>query len=253
MALASLQACNKKIFDDDITATVQSDLSNQAQVKVVYASVNNQRDSVQIKLNSTRVGGKFLSPTTTNLPTPQPGGGLNTGGSNFPDYFIIAPGSTTIGVAVPKLKSVEDSIVRFSGTATFEAKQRYTAFITDTAANAKLVVIKEDGVEPAPNKSIFKFVNLIPNRPAMDLYFGPLPVALNIAYGASSPSFEFPAGLTAQWALRPTGTSSTSTPVAVYPAATQIVPAGRVFTVFSKGYVGVTGIRLPTISLLYNK
>lgn len=243
-------ACNKEAGDSPIPVN----FNNETSLKIVYTSAYITRDSVQLRVNGNRVSNTFLSPTTTNTPTPFPGGGLNTGGSNFPYYLDVPAGSTSISVAIPKKLTNIDSIVRFNGTTTLEAAKKYSAYITDTAANSKLVLVPETGVQPATNTSIYKFVNLIPNQPAIDLYFKNQLVAGNVAYGAYSPEFTLPKDSTGQWAIRIAGTAPTSTAITTYPTGTSVntVPNQRIFTVFCKGYTGAAAPRLPIISLLYN-
>jgi hypothetical protein len=86
--------------------------------------------------------------------------------------------------------------------------------------------------------------------PAIDLYYGTTKVASNIAYKAKSPEFTMVAGTASAWAIRPAGAAPTSTALASY---TNTIPNQRVFTVYARGYQGVTGTRAPAVALLYNR
>ncbi len=252
-ALAVVTGCKKEAEKSPFDVTYSG--SSMASLKVIYTSPYFKRDSVQIKINDARVTNTFLSPTTTNTPTPFPGGGLNTGGGSVPDYFLLTPGDTKISVAIPKLLKNVDSIVKFSGNVTLDAGKKYSAFIADTAANAKIVLVPESGVTPADSTtSVFKFVNLIPNQPAIDLYFKNVLVSGNIAYGAYSPEFSLPSDSTGQWAIRIAGAAPASAAIVTYPTGTtnQTIPKRRVMTVFCKGYTGAAAPRIPVISLIYN-
>ncbi len=252
-ALAAVTGCKKEAEKSPIDVNYSG--SNGASLKVIYTSPYFKRDSVHIKINDARVSNTFLSPTTSNTPIPFPGGGLNTGGSNFPDYFLLAPGDTKIAVAIPKLRTNEDSIVKFTGNVTLDAGKKYSAFIADTAANSRIVLVPESGVAPADSTvSVFKFVNLIPNQPAIDLYFKNVLVSGNIAYGAYSPEFTLPSDSTGQWAIRIAGAAPASAAIVTYPTGTtnQTIPKRRIMTVFCKGYTGAAAPRLPVISLIYN-
>lgn len=249
--------CKKE--SEVVTTTTQNEMD--AKLKVIYASAYVIRDSIQIKINDIRVSNTFLGISSSNtapVPTPFPGGGLNTGGDNRPFYLSITPGDTKIFVSVPKKLTSIDSIIRFSGQANLEARKHYSAYITDTLLNARMVLVEDNLADVDPGISRFKFVNLIPNLVAIDVYFGTNMVANNVAYKAVSPEFTLPNAAAGQWRIRSAGALSTSTPIAVYPGTVVLptfftVPNQRVMTVFAKGYSGGTIARIPTVSLLYNK
>ncbi|MEO8406098.1 MAG: DUF4397 domain-containing protein, partial [Chitinophagaceae bacterium] len=164
--------------------------------------------------------------------------------------------STRIGLTVPKAGTNIDSIPLFTGTVTLEPSKYYSAYLTDTAVKTKLVLVTDDISTPADNTSRYTFLNLMPNVPTMDLYFGPTKVASDVAYTMQSPSFLLNRGDTAHWYIR-TGGSTTATPfIAVYPAlnaSPTTVPNKRVLTAFSRGYNTGTGTKLPNVSFLYNQ
>src|SRR5688572_17811977 len=81
--------------------TIAAFPTGNANLKVIYASPYVIRDSIQIKINDVRVSNTFIGNSTTFLPTPFPGGGLNTGGDNRPFYLSVTPGLTKIFVSVP--------------------------------------------------------------------------------------------------------------------------------------------------------
>lgn len=252
-----LSSCDKEV---ELIGAFENLPKDKAFLKVVYCSAYPTRDSVQIKINDTRVSNTFISLGATFLPTPFPGGGINTGGSSAPDYLVVDPSSIKVSVSIPKRRSIEDSIVRFSGnTPIMEANKKYTSYITDTGSRSRLVLVPETGVLAAIGSSHFKFVNLIPNQPALDLYFGEQKVASNIAYGSFSAEFPLLYGRTAQWIIRLAGAPITATPLVVWPGTVaapvlQVIPSiSRSYTVFCKGYTGGTTTRTPTISLLINE
>ena len=254
-ATVVMMGCKK---DDSFTVIPESNNANDARLKIIYASSYAIRDSVQIKINDVRVSNTFLGNSTTNLPTPFPGGGLNTGGDARPFYLSVPPGDTKIFVSVPKRSTSVDSIIRFSGQANLLSGRYYSAYLTDTMVTSRLV-LTEDNLSPVDTGiSRFKFVNLIPNVVSLDVYFGTQLVAANVAYGAVSPDFTLRRDAVGGFLLRPAGSSPTSTAIAAYPGTVAAptnftVPNQRVMTVFAKGYSGGTLARVPIISLLYNK
>lgn len=248
-ALAGLMiaGCKKNV----VSYLETQSTSGQANVKIIHASAYTTNYSSVIKVNDIRV-----SSNVTNA-TPFPGGGLNTNGSNYPWYLEIKPGNTQVSLSVPKVGTSIDSIALFTTKVMFEANKYYSAYITDTAANTKLVVVPENIATPTGNITRFKFVNIMPNVSALDLYWGSQLVASNVAYTGVSPDFTLNRGDTARWYIRTAGTASTSAPIAVYPvisasSAPFTVPMQRVMTVFARGYNTGTGNKAPAISLLYN-
>ncbi|HEX6915819.1 MAG TPA: DUF4397 domain-containing protein [Chitinophagaceae bacterium] len=224
----------------------------KALVKVNYAMAHMQTATlpapVQLKINGERVSNLLTS--TTHYTTPYPGGGLNTAGSSNPDYLAITPGTVNIGISKPNVGTNNDSIVLFTGSTTVEANKNYTIHLSDTGTNAALTLVEDNVSLPDSGKSRYVFVNLTPNSTAIDLYHGTVLVAQNIPYKGKSPEFLMQAGTAASWAIRPAGAAPTSTALATY---SNTIPNQRSLTVFSRGYIGVTGARAPAISLIYNR
>ena len=248
-----LVSCKKEA---DSPLQLQFDDSNTAKLKVVYTSAYFIRDSIQIKINDARASNTFLSSlATTFLPTPYPGGGLNTGGSGSPWYLSVPPGNTKIFISVPKKVTSVDSIIRYSGNIVLEAGKYYSAYITDTLLNTATVLVTDNHDLPAIGTSRYKFINLIPNLAGVDLYYKNNLVMANIAYKGVSPEFTLITGTSGVWAIRAAGAAPTSTPLAIYPSGslTNTIPSRRVLTVFAKGYSGGSASRIPVVSLLYNK
>lgn len=238
-------ACNKK---DVVTALNVLNVTGNTNVKIVHASAYATNYSVQLKINDARVSNNIT------YSTPFPGGGINTGGSNFPWYMSLTGGDNKISMSVAKVGTSTDSIALFSGSTYMAPDVYYTVYIFDTGANTQLAKKVENTTAPASGTSRFKFVNLIPNLPLADLYYGTTKVASNIAYSTFSPEFVQNALDTTHWNIRVAGALPTSPSIAVYPttALAQTIPNQRIFTVYARGYIGATGTRAPAISLLFN-
>lgn len=243
--LASMVGCEKNV---EYTATRDLLDSQSALLKINYGSLYPANYPVQLSINGERVSGLI-----TNR-TPFPGGGYNTSGSNFPDYLALEPGSKTLTIAIPKKGTSVDSVVLFTNTFTIAGNKNYTAHVTDTFTKTKLY-LDEDNLEiTAVGTSKYKFVNIMPNVPAVDLYFGTEKVASNITYLSSSPYFTIanPAVATS-WFIREAGTSPTSTALATYLSANTYIPR-RVYTVFAVGYKGSTATATrPYVSFFLTK
>jgi hypothetical protein len=225
----------------------------KAHVKIIHISAYTTNYSAHLRVNGTKVSNNI-----TNA-TPFPGGGSNTAGANSPWYLALTPGNTAITLSVPKagVNANIDSFSLYTGNAYFAADRYYSAYLTDTGANTQMVVVEDNLTLPPNGFSRFKFVNLMPNEMAMDLYQNNVLRASNIIYKQTSPDFLIANGDTARWFIRPAGAAPNSAPIAQhpanYPVAAQNIVNQRILTVFSRGYKGVTtGNRLPNVSLLYN-
>jgi len=123
--------------------------------------------------------------------------------------------------------------------------------ITDTAANIQSVMLTDASNKADSGITKYRFINLIPNG-SVDLYFGTLKVASNIAYKQATDTFSLAAGQTGAWSLRLAGGATT---LGTTYTSTSTTVNQRVFTIYSRGYAGLAtaDIRSPKISFLYNK
>jgi len=238
---AVLMSCEKKV----VTQLETESNFGKGNLKIIHASAYITNYSVRLKVND-----QWVSSVITNA-TPFPGGGLNTGGSSSPWYLALNPGNAKISLIIPKVGTGVDSVVLYTGTVNLEHDKYYSAYLTDTAATTQLVFITDNIEAPASDVSRFRFVNLMPNQPSLDLYWGANKVASDIQYTLPSPEFTLPRGDTARWYIRPAGAAANTNPIASYPTS-QTIPPQRVMTVFARGYNGGTGNRAPNVSLLYN-
>jgi hypothetical protein len=240
-----LQGCKKEMIHLFDTLPTEGN----ANLKIVHASSYSTNYTVHLKINETRVSNNISNSTAF------PGGGLNVGGSNSPWYLSLKPGGAKISLAMPKTGTSDDSVVLYSNTLTLDANKFYSAYLTDTGNKTQTVLITENRAPVLTNDTRFKFVNLMPNQAALDLYFAGNLVAGNIPYKGASVEFTLPTGSIGQWAIRAAGSAPASTAIATYPVlatATHTIPDKRIMTLFSRGYSGSSGNRAPALSLLYN-
>lgn len=242
LILFSMWGCEKKT--DPIWNSTYSELTTgQAMLKINFVSQYASNPSFQIKVNDVRVSSNITART------PFPGGGFNTGGGSGPDYLSLNPGSSKISFSVPNKGANTDSISLFSTNVTLEAGKFYTLHVTDTGANTKTLLITDNRDRANPARPVYTFVNLMPNVPSADLYFGTTKVASGIAYMAVSDTFSVDGSTTLNWAVRDAGGT---TDIAKYSSASTL-NAGRQYTGFSSGYKGSTGTRAPFVSFFYVK
>lgn len=237
-------SCKKEV---DYTADRTFVSENDALLKINYLSAYTLNPGVQLSLNGQRVSGLITGRT------PFPGGGYNTNGSNFPDYLKVQPGSNTLSIAIPKKNTNIDSVALFSSTFSVNALTNYTLHVSDTGIKTKAFLITDYLTPPSWNSSLYKFVNMMPNVPYMDLYFNTTLVAAGIPYLGTSNYFSLPVpSVAGTWSIRETGTSATSTALATYSSSNTSINQ-RIYTAFSSGYKGATATATkPYISFLLN-
>lgn len=234
--------CDKEA---DWRAESQAVPAGKTLLKINYASAYNTNPSVILSLNDARVS----NPITAR--TPFPGGGYNTGGGSQGDYLAVPAGSNKLAISIPNKSFHADSIVLFTTTMNLDPDKYYTAHITDTAANTKIVLTQDDRSLPDTGKTRFRFVNLMPNVPSIDLYYGTTKVASSVPYLGFTDYITMQVPPTAlAWSIREAGASPTSTALATYSSANTTL-ARRVYTGFAMGYKGQTSTtRKPYISFM---
>ena len=248
-SIMSLWGCKESIQDfgdlDFLTA-------NDAIVKINMASVYPDDRYMYVKFNDQRVTPKIRARE------PYPGGGYNTRGDSRPDFLKVAAGQISIKVCLPhKVDNGLDSIVLSEQTVTVSPGQQYTVHITDTAANTKMFVAQESLARPDSSFATYRFVNLMPNVEALDLYYGAAAnsvgqdslIARNIKYGEVSEYFTIRRAATRTWKIRRAGDPVTdATVLALYTNASSTLDK-RSYTAYALGYAGFTSaIMRPYIS-----
>ncbi len=236
--LIALTGCDKNELPVPLDYT-----SEKAKLKINYASAYAANPTVMLKINNNAVSSPI------KYAYPFPGGGLNTQGGSQPDYLSIEKGNNNISLVIPSADFKTDSIVLYTGTFNLTDNDYYTLHLADTANNTQQVLLKEDPATPDSGMSRYRFVNLIPNLPAADLYFNNVKVASNVAYMSASDYFTVNFPTASSWAIRAAGAAPTSTAIATY---TNTSPNQRVLTVYARGYVGSADAnRKPNVSLYY--
>ncbi len=239
-----MAGCTK---DHSYKATYVATESNKALLKVNYLSAYATNPGVIISINKVRMSGVITSPT------PFPGGGYNVNGSNFPDYLSLDSGNVQVAFTVPNRGTGIDSIRLFSTELKLQAGKNYTAHVTDTFVRTKVVLVEDDLTPAQPGTARFKFLNLMPNVAAVDLYFGADLVMTNIPYLGVSPYFTIATPTAAlPWTIRETGSNPSAAALATFSSSNTTL-SRRVYTAFARGYKGATdAVRRPAISFLIN-
>lgn len=194
---------------------------------------------------------------------PFPGGGYNTRGSNYALYLAVPKGNDTISLAIPKVGTSIDSVVLYSTVINIPDNSPYTLHIADTLVNltsnnTKSVLVKNPSTGMDTGYCKFRFVNLMPNLAAVDLYLNGILMKSNIPYLQTTDTFTVRTGVnapgyssatTTTWAVRPAGAAATSTALASYASANGL-QSQRVLTIYSMGYSGGTGGKQPYLCFI---
>ncbi|MES2332833.1 MAG: DUF4397 domain-containing protein [Bacteroidota bacterium] len=261
VALCLLYACKKSdgVTNQPYLAYGTAGTNGQLKINIAYAYTINSANAL-IKLNGTAVSNLLAGRT------PFPGGGFNTNGSNFAIYLAVPTGANAVSVVIPKVGTNVDSIVLYSTTVTIPDNSPYTLHITDTLVsstvnNTKSVLVKNLIPNIDTGRALYRFVNLMPNVPSVDLYLNGILVKGGAGYLVATDTFSIRTGVnapgytpstTATWAIRPAGAASTTTALATYASASPLASQG-VFTAFAMGYSGGLTTRLPFISFTMDK
>lgn len=231
-------SCNKNVIDYGQIEKVGSD---QALLKINYVSAYADNRSVYFKINDVRIS------YVMTWRTPFPGGGYNTGGDSKSDFLAVNPGNLKLSVVLPHKKdNGTDSLVLYTTNLQVVAGKNYVAHITDTAATTKTLVTEESFVRPDTGYVRYRFVNLMPNVPAIDLYYGTSAtdqtkdtlIAGNVNFLSATGEIKLKSAQSKTWKLRTAGAAVTSATILASYTSANVFLNQRVYTAFACGYSG---------------
>jgi hypothetical protein len=241
--LLAIAGCTKNVLD---YGDVEKLTGDEALLKINNVSMYANNRTAFFKINGQRVSG----PLTAR--SPFPGGGYNTGGDSKPDFLVVQPGTVNFSMVMPKKKDDgTDSVVLYSTTINLDAGKKYSLHIADTAATTKSLLTEENFTMPDSSFARYRFLNLMPNVAAVDVYYGVTAatptkpaadslVLSNVPFMQITPEFRMKAGIISTWKIRPAGAANTTTTVlASYSNASSVLNR-RVYTAFACGYSGKT-------------
>eukprot|EP01133_Synstelium_polycarpum_P004657 gene4657-5442_t len=245
-------ACKKNVIN---YGDIQKVTDDQPLIKLNYASLYANNRQVVLKFNGKRVTSLIYGRT------PFPGGGYNTYGDVRADYLTIDPGTIRLSVALPyKVDIGLDSLELYSTNLNIESGKKYVAHITDTAQFVKTVLTEENFLKPDSGYATYRFINLMPNVPSIDLYYGQSAtsvvadklVAANINYLKISNYFTLNRASARTWKIRAAGAPVTNeTVIANYTSASTLLNQ-RTYTIYALGYNGITTVpRKPYLSFFH--
>jgi hypothetical protein len=204
--------------DDDDTVT-----KTFAKVLVAHASPN--APGVDLLVDNNKVN-------TSALPFPS-----NTG------YLSVESGARNFKVNV---SGTATTVI--NANITLAENKNYSLFAVDSVAKISAVLLEDDLTAPAAGKAHVRFVHLSPNAPAVDVAVASTGTVVfaNRAFKQTSAFTPLNAG-TYNLDVRVAGTSTVAL---VLPAIT--LSAGKIYTVFAKGFLGGAGAQALGAEIIAN-
>jgi hypothetical protein len=171
----------------------------------------------------------------------------NSAALTFPNntgYLQVESGSRNIKVNV-----TGTSTTVINADLNLEEGKNYSVFAVDSVSKISAVVLVDDLTTPASGKAHVRFVHLSPNAPAVDVAVASsgAVVFANKAFKESTAFTPLDAG-TYNLDVRVAGTSTVAL---VLPAIT--LQAGKIYTVFAKGFLGGAGAETLGAEIIVNK
>jgi len=257
MGLATIHSCKEEEIKD--FGSVEYMDGNKSIVKINMASVYPDDRYMYVKFNDVRYTPKIRARE------PYPGGGYNTRGPSSSEFLMLEGGDVDVKVCLPKkVDDGSDSLVLYQTKVNIKGGSRYTFHVADTGANTKVIPTEETFAMPDSAYASYRFINLIPNMPAVDIYYGFYSTAAsgqrpdldslvfkNVKYGEISETVLLNRSVTRTWKVRPAGAEVTNATVVAFYANAGSTLNQRQYTAFALGWAGQTStIMKPYISFM---
>jgi hypothetical protein len=246
-ALTLFSSCGD---DHNFTPYAESVDATAAKVKFLNTTIgpNGTNFTVNWSVNNTKTSAVVV---TSGLPL-----GIATGGQ-YPasiNYAFVPAGNQTMKVENPATATVAASTVLTSPLAV-EATKNYTTFVVGASPTYTAYTVADNLTVADPTKAYIRFLNVIPNSPdaGYDLsikelnsnalvYTGVKYLSGNIAFIPITPIPDLES-TTYEVQLRTVGTATIVAKFTLTPRK------GRVYTFFSRGYVGGLSAGAPSATV----
>jgi hypothetical protein len=171
---------------------------------------------------------------------------LNSAAITFPSstpYISLAAGNRNLKVNV-----AGTSTTVINATLPFAANKYYSVFAIDSVASISALVTEDNLTSPAAGKAHIRFIHLSPNAPSVDVALdGGAVVFGDYTFTEYSEFTPLDAG-TYDLEVRVAGTSTVA--LDLDPITLQ---AGKIYTVYAKGFLGGTGNQALGAEIIVNK
>ena len=216
--LLAFTACNKDNDENNM---------EKSQLMVVHASPN--APNVDVRINNNVALAAVAYPHNSNYTS------VNSGSTNIK----ISPAGTTTYV--------------IDATVNLETNKNYSVFAVDSVNKIKAAVVSDDLTAPASGKAHVRFFHFSANAPAVDIAVTGGPVLFSNrtfndqAMNASLANFTALNAATYNLEVRVAGTN---TVVLALPNIS--LTAGKIYTVFAKGFLDGTGAQALGAQIITN-
>jgi len=207
--------------DDEETPVTQSLAQSNSLVKVIHASPD--APGVDLLVDNAIAG--------TNLTFPN-----NTG------YLTVPSGTRNIKVNVTgTMTTVIEANVDFM------QNRNYSVFAVNSVSSIEPLLIEDDLTEPAQGKAHVRFIHLSPDAPVVDITLTDGTVVFgNKAFKDFTPFTPLDAG-SYDLEVRVAGTTTVALDLPVI-----TVEAGKIYTIFAKGFLSGTGTQQLGAEIIVN-
>ncbi len=170
----------------------------------------------------------------------------NTAALTFPantGYLTVNAGTRNI-----KINVSGTSTTVINANVNFEANKNYSVFAVDSVSKISAIVLGDDLTAPASGQAHVRFVHLSPNAPAVDIAVASSGAVVfgNRAFKSATAFTPLAAGVY-NLDVRVAGTATVALTL---PAIT--LQAGKIYTVFAKGFLGGTGAQALGAEIIAN-
>lgn len=160
-------------------------------------------------------------------------------------YLDVTAGTRNIKVNV-----ANSSINVINADVTVESSKNYSIFAIDSFSKISAIVLGDDLTAPAPGKAHLRFVHLSPNAPAVDIAV----TGGNVLTGFGNKAFKtFTAFTSLDSGRYNLEVRLANTTIVALPLPNITLQAGKIYTVFAKGFLGGTGTQTLGAEIIVNK
>ncbi len=204
------------------TSCKKDDAKGKANVMVVHASPN--APSVDVLVNNSKVNSAPLAYPSNSA------------------YLQVEEGTQNLKVNVSGT-----STTVINADVPFTKDKNYSVFAIDSVSKISALVLEDNLAAPAAGKSHVRFVHLSANAPAVDVAVAGGAVLFGAYEFKDFSEFTPLASGTYNLEVRLAGTSTV-----VLPLPNITLTAGKIYTIFAKGFVGGTGAEALGAQIIVN-
>ena len=170
---------------------------------------------------------------------------LNSVDVNYTDYTPYI--SATSGSRVLKVNIAGTLLTALQANLTVVSGKNYSVFAIDSVSKLSGLVVEDDLSTPASGKAHVRFIHLSPNAPAVDVAVTGGGVVFGNKNFKDFTAFTPLDANTYDLEVRLAGTS-----IVVLPLPGIVLTAGKIYTVYAKGFVGGTGTQALGAEIIEN-